>query len=158
MNRKAIAVCIGIMLAFAPAPAPAPALAGGLKQEDPLEPRLKSIAVQLRCPVCQGETIYDSHSSVATQMKALIKEKVSEGKTDTEILAFFVERYGEFVLMEPSKSGSFLLIWLFPGLALLAGSALAVAMLVGRQAQLQPAAAAVADTGELIRRIERLEP
>lgn len=156
MNRKAIALCIGLLVTFALPMAGAGA--GELQQENPLEPRLKGIAVQLRCPVCQGETIYDSHSTVAAQMKALIKEKVAEGKSDTEIVEFFVDRYGEFVLMEPRKSGSFLLIWLFPGLALLAGSALAVVVLLRRQTPLQPAVEVGVDTGELIRRIERLEP
>lgn len=129
-----------------------------LQQEDPLEPRLKSIAVQLRCPVCQGETIYDSHSSVASQMKALIKEKIAEGRSDAEIISFFVERYGEFVLMEPARRGAALLIWLFPGLALFAGSAAALLVLHRRKSLLGPATAAGTDTGELIRRIERLEP
>lgn len=135
-------------------------LAGGagLQQEDPLEPRLKSIAVQLRCPVCQGETIYDSHSSVAAQMKALIREQIAEGRSDAEIVSFFVERYGEFVLMEPQRRGAALLIWLFPALALLIGSAAAVLVLHRRKSHLVPASAAGTDTDELIRRIERLEP
>lgn len=133
--------------------------AGRLQQEDPLEPRLKSIAVQLRCPVCQGESIYDSHSTVATEMKSLIREKISEGKKDPEILAFFSQRYGDFVLMEPRKVGAMLLIWLFPALALLAGSAAAALVIMKRrQSRPKPASAAGIDTDEFIRRIERLEP
>jgi cytochrome c-type biogenesis protein CcmH len=155
MILRAIAI-IGILLL---GPAAALAEAGRLQQEDPQEPRLKSIAVQLRCPVCQGESIYDSHSTVATQMKSLIREKIDGGMTDGEIVAFFAERYGDFVLMEPRKDGAALLIWLFPLVALLAGSAVAaLVILKRRQTRTQPASAAGLETDELIRRIERLEP
>lgn len=151
-----IIIAVGLCLLLGSVPASAGA--GGYQTEDPLEPRVKSIATQLRCPVCQGETIYDSHSSVATEMKALIKEKLAEGKDDPEIIAFFVERYGEFVLMEPRKSGSFLVIWLFPALAILIGSAVAIFLLRRRSIGLQPAVMAGANTDELIRQIERLKP
>lgn len=154
MILKAIILSLAMLLGLSPG------MAGGapLQQEDPIEPRLKSIAVQLRCPVCQGETIYDSHSSVAAQMKMLIREQIAEGRSDTEIVSFFVERYGEFVLLEPHRRGAALFIWLFPGLALLAGSAAALLVLHRRKSLLVPASAAGADTDELIRRIERLEP
>lgn len=162
MNSRTLALWVGLFVALAlpgaGSSAVAEVAAGAVQQESPLEPRIKNIAVQLRCPVCQGETIYDSHSTVASQMKALIKEKVAEGKSDKEIVAFFVDRYGEFVLMEPRKSGSFLVIWLFPVLALVAGIVLAVAVLMRRQSPLQPVPESVVETGELIRRIERLEP
>ena len=71
--------------------APAGFAAGVVRHEDPSEQRIKAIAVALRCPVCQGETIYDSHSTVAGQMKALIREQVAAGKSDDEIKSFFVD-------------------------------------------------------------------
>ncbi|HMN37677.1 MAG TPA: cytochrome c-type biogenesis protein CcmH [Hyphomicrobium sp.] len=149
---------IVLIIALVFCPAAVLADAAQLRQEDPIEPRVKSIAVQLRCPVCQGETIYDSHSTVATQMKSLIREKIAEGKSDGDILAFFVDRYGEFVLMEPRKSGRLLVIWLFPAMALLIGATLAIVMLKRRQIRPQPASAAGMETEEFIRRIEQLKP
>jgi len=128
-----------------------------LKLEDPVEPRVKTIAQQLRCPVCQGETVYDSHSAVATQLKDLIREQVSAGRSDDEILAFFVARYGDFVLMEPKARGANLLIWLFPAAALLLGSLLLLLLLHRRRASAAATTATVKDTEDLMRRVERLE-
>lgn len=127
------------------------------KVEDPIEPRVKTIAQQLRCPVCQGETIYDSHSAVATQLKNLIREQVSAGRTDEEIRAFFVARYGDFILMEPHARGANLLIWIFPASALLLGALVVLLLLRRRRAHPTTTAAKVSDTEDLLRRIERLE-
>lgn len=129
----------------------------GFKLEDPIEPRIKTIAQQLRCPVCQGETIYDSHSTVANQLKDLIREQVSAGRSDDEILAFFVARYGDFILMEPQARGANLVIWAFPAAALLLGCLALLLLLRRRRARLVTTTATVTDTEDLIRRIERLE-
>ena len=155
MNLHGIALIVFLLLT------PSAALAEGarLQQEDSVEPRLKTIALQLRCPVGKGESSYDFQSTVATKRRSLIREKISEGKPDSEILDFFVNRYGDFVLMEPRKSGAMLLIWLFPAVALFAGSAVAAMIILKRkQTRTEPASAAGLDTDELIRRIERLEP
>ncbi|GFO83215.1 MAG: hypothetical protein A49_28420 [Methyloceanibacter sp.] len=127
------------------------------KVEDPIEPRVKTIAQQLRCPVCQGETIYDSHSAVATQLKNLIREQVSAGRTDEEIRTFFVARYGDFILMEPHARGANLLIWIFPASALLLGALVVLLLPRRRRAHPTTTAAKVSDTEDLLRRIERLE-
>ncbi|MEQ1716909.1 MAG: cytochrome c-type biogenesis protein [Hyphomicrobium sp.] len=129
-----------------------------LKYEDPIEPRIKAVAQQLRCPVCQGETIYDSHSTVANQLKDLIREQVTAGKSDDEIRTFFVARYGDFILMEPHARGVNFLIWAFPAVALLLGSLVLFQLLRRRRAQLVTTVTSVADTKDLIRRIELLEP
>ncbi|NOT73254.1 MAG: cytochrome c-type biogenesis protein CcmH [Hyphomicrobium sp.] len=129
-----------------------------LKNEDPIEPRIKAVAQQLRCPVCQGETIYDSHSTVANQMKDLIREHVSAGRSDAEIRSFFVARYGDFILMEPHARGANALIWAFPAIALLLGSLALFQLLRRRRAHLVTTTASVADTDDLIRRIELLDP
>lgn len=127
------------------------------KREDPIEPRVKTIAQQLRCPVCQGETVYDSHSAVATQLKNLIREQVSAGRTDEEIRTFFVARYGDFILMEPHARGANLLIWAFPASALLLGAFVLLLLLRRRRAHLTTTTAKVSDSEDLMRRIERLE-
>lgn len=134
--------------------------AGVVRHEDPDEQRIKAIAVALRCPVCQGESIYDSHSTVAGQMKALIREQVAAGKSDDEIKSFFVDRYGEFVLMEPRANWRNALVWLFPIAALLGGTAILLLLLRRRASGAHRQAAASADlsTADLINRIERLGP
>jgi cytochrome c-type biogenesis protein CcmH len=110
--------------------------------------------------VCQGESIYDSHSTVAGQMKALIREQVSAGRSDDEIKSFFVDRYGEFILMEPRASWRTALVWVFPGAAFFGGAAIFFLLLRRRMPGAQPAAVSAADvdSADLINRIERLEP
>lgn len=152
-QRLALAMALFLVAASA-------ASGGALRHEDPTEQRIKAIATELRCPVCQGESIYDSHSTVATQMKALIREQIAAGRSDDEITSFFAERYGEFVLMTPRASWRTALVWIFPGAAFFGGI---VALLLflrrrGRSAAPVAAAAAGADTADLINRIERLGP
>ena len=107
--------------------------------------------------MCQGETVYDSHSAVATQLKNLIREQVAAGRTDEEIRAFFVSRYGDFILMEPHARGANLLIWAFPASALLLGALALLLLLRRRRAHPTITTAKVSDTNDLLRRIERLE-
>lgn len=96
-----------------------------LAQEGPppdLSPEVFAIARELRCPVCQGESAAESNAGVAVEMRRIIAEMLQEGKTEAEIKAFFVERYGEWILYEPPRQGLTLGVWLLPvaGLLLLA--------------------------------------
>ncbi len=137
-----------------------PSHGGALKYEDPTEQRIKTISLALRCPVCQGESIYDSHSNVARQMKALIHEQVAAGRSDDEILTFFAERYGEFVLMQPRANLRNAAVWAFPALAFLGGIAGFLILLRRRAAEVsdQDKPVTGAATADLINRIERLGP
>jgi len=88
-----------------------------LAQEGPppdLSPEVFRIARELRCPVCQGESAAESNSGVAVEMRRLIAEMLEEGKTAAEIKAFFVERYGEWILYEPPRRGVTLWVWVLP--------------------------------------------
>lgn len=85
-----------------------------LKSETDIERQVRQISERLRCPVCQSENLYDSKAPLANEMRSIIREKLSEGETGDQIVAFFVDRYGGFVLQEPPKSGSLLLIWILP--------------------------------------------
>ena len=93
--------------------------------QDPLdqvrEERVQLVGKQLRCAVCQGVSIADSPASMARAQLDKVRELVVEGKTDEEIYAYFVERYGEWSLMEPKKSGVTLGLWLAPLLLLVVG-------------------------------------
>ena len=93
-------------------------------------------------------------------MKALIREQVSAGRSDDEIKSFFVDRYGEFILMEPRASWRTALVWVFPGAAFFGGAAIFFLLLRRRMPGAQPAAVSAADvdSADLINRIERLEP
>jgi cytochrome c-type biogenesis protein CcmH len=93
-----------------------------VKVESELEKKIRSVASMLRCPVCQGESVYDSHADVAVEMKRLIADKLKAGETTEEILTYFKDRYGNFVLMEPPAEGLHWVIWVFPiFMALLGG-------------------------------------
>jgi cytochrome c-type biogenesis protein CcmH len=90
-------------------------------QEGNLDQRVFEIAHQLRCPVCVSESVADSSSRVAIEMRDLIQQQLEEGKTEAEILAFFRDRYGDWILLEPPRQGIHLLVWLLPVVVLLAG-------------------------------------
>ncbi|MGI8618938.1 MAG: cytochrome c-type biogenesis protein [Gemmatimonadaceae bacterium] len=94
-----------------------------------LEARTTAVASTLRCPVCQGESIQDSPSELAREMRALVRDQLREGKTPGEVRAFFVERYGEWILLEPTMNGLNVLLYAFPVILVLGGLAL-VAVLV----------------------------
>lgn len=85
------------------------------------EARVQALGKQLRCAVCQGVSIADSPASMARAQLDKVRELVAEGKTDDEIYDYFVERYGEWALMEPRKSGVTLGLWVFPLLLLAIG-------------------------------------
>ncbi|AFV76633.1 cytochrome c-type biogenesis protein CcmH [Thermus oshimai] len=97
--------------------------AGALAQETApppdLSPEVFQIARALRCPVCQGESAAESNSGVAVEMRRLIAEMLQEGKSPEEIKAFFVERYGDWILYEPPRRGLTLWAWVLPLVALL---------------------------------------
>lgn len=83
-----------------------------------LSPEVFRIARELRCPVCQGESTAESNAGVAVEMRRIIAEMLAEGRTREEILAFFVERYGEWVLYEPPRRGITLWVWILPFLGM----------------------------------------
>lgn len=93
--------------------------------EDPeLEARAIKLSDELRCPVCQGLSIFDSPSPLAQDMKNLIRSQVAAGATDEEVRQYFISKYGEWVLLEPKAEGFNLLVYGLPFLALLAGAGL----------------------------------
>ena len=91
--------------------------------EDPLEQSVREIAQQLRCPVCQGENLYDSQSSLAAEMRAIIREQLAANRSDSEIISYFVDRYGDYIRLAPKLGGGQLAVWLIPLAALAAGAA-----------------------------------
>ena len=102
--------------ASATSQAPAPTMADSV-----LDARTAAVAEQLRCPVCQGESIQDSPSELAQQMRDLVREQLKAGKTPNEVRAYFVSKYGEWILLDPRPHGFNLVLYAAPYLLLLAG-------------------------------------
>jgi cytochrome c-type biogenesis protein CcmH/NrfF len=86
-----------------------------------LEERTRSVAAQLRCPVCQGLSLADSPSELALEMKDVVREQLAAGRTPDQVKAYFVAKYGEWILLEPPAHGINVVAYLLPGLALAAG-------------------------------------
>ncbi|MFW7342308.1 cytochrome c-type biogenesis protein [Pollutimonas sp. H1-120] len=85
------------------------------------EKRMLNIAAELRCLVCQNESIAASRADLAVDLRQQISEQIQAGRSDAEIRAYMVERYGDFVLYRPPFKATTLLLWLGPGLLLLFG-------------------------------------
>ena len=87
-----------------------------------LETRAREISRNLRCPVCQGESIDDSNAPISRDLRLVVRERLVAGDSDEEVVDFIVARYGEFVLFNPRAQGVNLLLWLAgPGLLIVGG-------------------------------------
>jgi len=81
--------------------------------EDPvLEARARELSRELRCLVCRNESINDSNAELARDLRLLVRERLTAGDSDREVVAYVVDRYGEFVLLRPTGDGSNLALWL----------------------------------------------
>jgi len=96
-----------------------------------LEAQTTAVASTLRCPVCQGESIQDSPSDLALQMRAVVRDKLRAGNTPDQVKAYFVSKYGEWILLDPTMTGLNILLYVIPVLLVVGGLAL-VAILVRR--------------------------
>ena len=90
------------------------------------ERTVTEIAAQLRCVVCQSLSVADSPSETAHQMRGLIRERLAAGETPEQVKAYFVEKYGVWILLAPPRRGFSLLVWVIPYAGLLAGLVLVV--------------------------------
>jgi cytochrome c-type biogenesis protein CcmH len=103
--------------------------------DDPvLQHRYENLNRELRCLVCQNQTIADSNATLASDLRREVRDLIAAGKTDDEIRDFMIERYGDFVLYRPRMTGQTLLLWAAPLLLLLI-SAVVVVRVVRRRAQ-----------------------
>ena len=123
------------------------------------------VASKLRCPVCRNQSVLESSSTLAREMQAEIKRRLARGESPEEVKAYFVSRYGEWVLLKPRAEGINLVVYLLPALALLGGGLLAwrlVRRWTGRDgegdaATREAGAASGTDEGLTAREEERLE-
>ncbi|MBF6606718.1 MAG: cytochrome c-type biogenesis protein CcmH [Chloroflexi bacterium] len=117
-----------------------------LRPPSPAE-RASGLEAGLRCPVCQGLSIADSPAALAGEMRSVVVQKVAAGATDAAVRAFFIERYGQWILLAPDASGPNLLLWAAPGLLLIGGTAVVVgrSRRRGRRLRVEPADRVTAD-------------
>lgn len=130
---------LALLAAFAFAPQPASAQA--VRKVEPLEfrdraeeQRFHDLTVELRCVMCQNQSLADSNAPIAHDLRREVFNLMREGRSDAEIKTYLVDRYGEFVLYRPQFGGSTLLLWLGPAFVLLAGAVVVVVVVRKRAA------------------------
>lgn len=96
------------------------------------EARLKSLSTELRCLVCQNSTLADSDAELAQDLRNEIRKLIDEGKTDEEVVAFLVARYGDFVTFRPPVNASTALLWFGPFIMLFVGAITLIVVLKKR--------------------------
>ncbi|MFK4767990.1 MULTISPECIES: cytochrome c-type biogenesis protein [Rhizobiaceae] len=90
--------------------------------KDPaLEQRARQISAQLRCMVCQNQSIDDSNAELAKDLRVLVRQRLTDGDTDKQVVDYVVSRYGEFVLLNPRLSSKTIILWSMPIGLLIAG-------------------------------------
>ena len=118
------------------------------------EQTVHDVATQLRCVVCQSLSVADSPSETANQMRAIIRERLAVGDSPEQVRAYFVEKYGDWILLSPPKSGFTLLVWVVPFVGL--GIGLVLVAIVVRRWSRTPQAAAPSQIDPAVReRIRR---
>lgn len=100
-----------------------------LPSQPTLDERVYEVGAQLKCPVCQGESVADSSAAVSEQMRLVIRQQLREGRSEQQVLRYFAVHYGNQILLTPPQQGFHLLAWLMPVGMLLPGLALMVYVL-----------------------------
>jgi cytochrome c-type biogenesis protein CcmH len=113
-----------------------------------LEARARNLSKELRCIVCQNESIDESNASLARDLRILVRERLTSGDSDRQAIDFIVARYGEFVLLRPQVSGANIVLWLAAPVVFLMAGALAIAYLHGRSRARPAQGTPLSDTEE----------
>jgi cytochrome c-type biogenesis protein CcmH len=146
--------CIAVLVGLCLLPLGAqPVLAVEAKEmlADPaLEARARNLSKELRCMVCQNQSIDDSEAPLAHDLRVLVRERLTAGDSDAQVINFLVARYGEFVLLRPPLSWHTAALWGLPPAALLIGIA-AIAMIMRRRSAVAMTAPANLTAEEEIR-------
>ncbi len=141
-----------VVFAFTAMAAPAFAVQPDEILPDPaLEQRARILSAELRCMVCQNQSIDDSNAPLARDLRLLVRERLVAGDSDAQVLDFLVERYGEFVLLKPSFSGHNLLLWLAAPAVLVTGGLIAWGVVGRNRRRPEPAPLSAEEEAELAR-------
>jgi cytochrome c-type biogenesis protein CcmH len=130
-----------VLLALAPLPAAMAVQPDEVLSDAALEARARSLSKELRCMVCQNQSIDDSDAPLARDLRVLVRERLQAGDSDRQVIDFLVARYGEFVLLRPRFSAHTALLWLGPAAILLIGAFGLFLVLRRRRADADAAAA-----------------
>lgn len=108
--------------------------------KDPaLEARARAISQEIRCLVCQNQTIDDSNADLAHDLRVILRERLQDGDTDQQVKDYLTARYGDFILLKPPFRARTLLLWFGPALVFLAGAAIIVVAALRKRRVLHPA-------------------
>jgi cytochrome c-type biogenesis protein CcmH len=136
MRRLVLALCLIAGPVFAVQP-------DEVLDDPALEARAREISEGLRCPVCQNESIDESNAPIARELRLLVRERLTAGDSDAEIIDYIVARYGEFVLLNPPAAGINLVLWIAGPAMLIAAGAIGWATI--RRRSKAPAAEALTE-------------
>ncbi len=123
-----------------------------------LEARARDLSRELRCMVCQNQSIDDSDAPLARDLRVLVRERLKSGDSDAQVLDYLVSRYGEFVLMRPVFSWRNALLWGAPVIVLVLGAGLAVTMMRRRREMVAPAPLTADEEARLARLMAAAPP
>lgn len=132
--------------------------AAPLAQDEATEKRLVAISSELRCLVCQNESLSGSHAELANDLRREIRTLIKDGKSDGEIMDFMVSRYGDFVRYRPPLKGTTLLLWFGPALLFVGGLVALILYLRRRNSAIQDAPLSAQEQKELDRLLTAKEP
>lgn len=153
MRLVVLALAAGLLVGPIP-PAGAQSTAPSSPTVPVSEETVHDVAAQLRCVVCQSLSVADSPSEIAHQMKDIIRERLAAGETPEQVRAYFVEKYGTWILLAPPRQGFNLLVWVVPFVGIALGLVLIVVIL--RRWSRRPAVAPAAPVDPAMRaRIRR---
>ncbi len=152
--RRAIVTLLLALLVAGPAVAVTP---DEVLDDPVLEARARALSAELRCMVCQNQSIDDSDAPLARDLRILLRERLVTGDTDAEVIDFLVARYGEFILLKPRLNATTILLWLAPVLLLIVGGVMTYRTLKRRPPG-APVKGLSGDEEEALRRILSEDP
>jgi len=151
---RVLALILGILWAASAAAA----LPSEMLADPGLEARAREISKELRCLVCQNQSIDESNADLAHDLRLLVRERLKAGDSDAQVVAFIVDRYGQFVLLKPLVEPATYLLWLTPVLAVVLGATGIVVYLRRRRGiAVEPAALSAAEETRLKKILEERE-
>ncbi|MBX9758639.1 MAG: cytochrome c-type biogenesis protein CcmH [Beijerinckiaceae bacterium] len=129
LRRLALVLCLALAPTLAPAVEPDEILKDGA-----LEARARDLSTELRCLVCQNQSIDDSNAPLARDLRIIVRERLQAGDSDAQVRDYLVQRYGDFILLKPPFKPGTLLLWLSPAAVLLLGGVALVVLARRRRA------------------------
>ena len=151
MIRRAVVLAVLMSALSAPAAAVEP---DEILPDPGLEDRARAISKQLRCLVCQNQSIDDSDAPLARDLRIIVRERLTAGASDDEVVRFVAERYGDYVLLSPPFKATTYALWLGPAAIFLIGAAAAAVFLRRRRAAIPEEAAPLSERDRA--RLDRL--